>query len=271
MDKRSKPIPDAWRAPINDWLESLAASGLSEQTIRLRRAHVAKLSRAVGCSPNRLSASDLRKYLASGSWAAETRRAIHASFKSFFMFIGRCELTESLPRVKPAAPAPRPAPTDAYRQALHGADKRVYLMLRLAAELGLRRGEIARLHIDDIGRDLLGEALSVHGKGNKIRCLPCSSELAALMRSAAGANGFIFPGSDTGHLSPNWVGKLIAAALPGKWTAHTLRHRFATRAYDSSDDLLAVSRLLGHASVATTQRYIATDAARLRQVMSLAA
>ena len=41
---------------------------------------------------------------------------------------------------------------------------------------------------------------------------------------------------------------------PAPWTLHTLRHRFATRAYEATGDLVTVSRLLGHASVATTQR-----------------
>jgi hypothetical protein len=46
--------------------------------------------------------------------------------------------------------------------------------------------------------------------------------------------GWLFPGDEDGHLSPRWVGKLMAGALPDHWTAHTLRHRFATRAYRGS-------------------------------------
>lgn len=73
----------------------------------------------------------------------------------------------------------------------------------------------------------------------------------------------------------NWindrVGELAAEALPAPWTLHTLRHRFASRAYDATGDLVTVSRLLGHASVATTQRYVATGRARLREVAGAAA
>ena len=38
---------------------------------------------------------------------------------------------------------------------------------------------------------------------------------------------------------------------------HSLRHRYATKVYAATHDLAAVQRLLGHASVATTQVYVA--------------
>ena len=39
-------------------------------------------------------------------------------------------------------------------------------------------------------------------------------------------------------------------------SVHALRHAFATTCYRATGDILAVSRLLGHSSVATTMRYI---------------
>jgi site-specific recombinase XerC len=44
---------------------------------------------------------------------------------------------------------------------------------------------------------------------------------------------------------------------------HSLRHRYATRAYAASHDIDAVRVLLGHASVSTTQVYIAVADAEL--------
>jgi integrase/recombinase XerC len=51
------------------------------------------------------------------------------------------------------------------------------------------------------------------------------------------------------------VGKLVARALPDNWTAHTLRHRYATLTYRGSRNLRVVQTLMGHASILTTQRY----------------
>jgi integrase/recombinase XerC len=94
--------------------------------------------------------------------------------------------------------------------------------------------------------------------------VPVGDDLAAAI---AGADGWLFPGDENGHLSPRWVGKLMAGALPDHWTAHTLRHRFATRAYRGSRNLRAVQVLLGHSSVATTERYTAVDNDEIRAAM----
>lgn len=164
--------------------------------------------------------------------------------------------------MRAAAPAPRPAPDAVWSAAMAGADPRVRLMLRLAAEAGLRRAEIARVHRRDLTRGAAGAELLVHGKGAKLRVVPLGDDLAVAI---AAADGFLFPGDDEGgHLSPRWVGKLMAGALPDHWTAHTLRHRFATRAYRGSRNLRAVQVLLGHSSGATTERYTAVDDDEIR-------
>nr|WP_324684669.1 tyrosine-type recombinase/integrase [Mycobacterium sp. 94-17] len=65
-------------------------------------------------------------------------------------------------------------------------------------------------------------------------------------------------------MTPRHLGKLITRALPGPWTTHTLRHRFATMAYQASSDLRAVQELLGHTSPVTTAIYtkVADEAMR---------
>lgn len=47
------------------------------------------------------------------------------------------------------------------------------------------------------------------------------------------------------------------------WSAHTLRHRFATHVYSASQDILGLRDLLGHADVSTTMVYTRVAADKL--------
>ena len=123
-------------------------------------------------------------------------------------------------------------------------------MLLLAAYGGLRRAEIAALHHGDI----VDGVMRVHGKGGKVRTVPVHDRIASELPAG---DGYLFPGRDHGHLSPGQVGRLMSDALGPGWTAHTLRHRFGTRLYAGSRDILQAQSLLGHSSPATTQRYVA--------------
>ena len=222
-----------------------------------------RLARAMGGTPGDVTPARLIAWAGAQSWATETRRSVYASWRSFFRFVDESSLVEHLPRVRPAEPNPRPAPALAIRLALAASAPRVALMVRLGAEAGLRRGEIAQVHARDLVPDLGGTSLIVHGKGRRERIVPLTAGLAREVERAA-RGGWLFPGREGGHLSARRVGELMADALPGCHTAHTLRHAFATSAHAATGDLATVQDLLGHASPATTRRYIPRDVSRMR-------
>jgi integrase/recombinase XerC len=260
---------DVWQAAVDEWVRYLRAAGRAESTIRLRRLHIERALTWINRDPWSVTHDDLAGYMALNVWEPETRKSVRASIQGFYQWgelVGHVEVDPSrkLPSVTVPGGRPKPAPTPVVEKALAEADERVALMVQLAAYAGLRRAEIARLHSDDV----IGDSLRIKGKGGKVREVPLHPQLAERL---AGRTGFIFPGRDGGHLSPDRVGHLLSAVLGKGWTAHTLRHRFATRAYASERDLLSVQQLLGHSSVATTQRYtqVPDDALR-RAIMNVA-
>jgi site-specific recombinase XerD len=55
-----------------------------------------------------------------------------------------------------------------------------------------------------------------------------------------------------------------AAGLTGKVTTHSMRKTFGTRVYQATKDIMVAKELLGHQSVATTQKYIGVGMDALR-------
>lgn len=260
-----------YRPDLDAFLLHLAAAGRAGTTIELRRWHLERLFVWAEVPPFAITEDMIVSYMAQKGWAPETRKSVRASIRSFYQWGVRTKRikddpSENLPQVSVPMGVPHPTPTDVLDAALDAATPQVLLMLMLAAYAGLRRAEIAGLHSDDI----VGDTLVITGKGGRTRNIPMHPQLVAALE---GHTGYIFPGKDNGHLSPDWVGRLMARTLgeKNKWTAHSLRHRFATRAYAGQRDILTVQQLLGHTSVTTTQRYTeAPDDAKRRAVLSVA-
>lgn len=264
-------LTPTWAAAIDEWLVSLRAAGQPDTTIRTRRQQLSQLATSEHVDePWTATLDDLLAYLGAQRWAAETRHAHRSALRGFYAFAKRRGLVDvdpalELPRVRRTPPRARPLPEDHALAALAAADERQALMVRLAGEHGLRRAEIAVVHTRDVQADLLGYSLRVHGKGGRTRMVPLDDDVAAVILDAA---GYAFPGQIDGHLSPAWVGKLVQRLLPKGWTTHTLRHRFATAAYAQSADVFGVQELLGHASPATTLRYVQLPDDTARRIRS---
>lgn len=267
----AKPVPPAWALELRGFRSYLRANGHPETTTGLRMRQLSRFARDhASLEPYAVTLDDLVEWLSGKRWAADTRRAMRSALVSFYRWAedtGRAEAnpTARLPIVRPAQPRPRPALEADYRAALARASERETLALRLAAELGMRRAEVAVVHSADLAGEPGSWALIVHGKGQRRRTIPLPSGLAAVLRSLP--PGYAFPGHDHGHLSPEYVGKLVSRLLPPGVTMHALRHRFATRAYNIDRDVFTVQQLLGHASPATTQRYVQVSDSNMRRLV----
>ena len=59
----------------------------------------------------------------------------------------------------------------------------------------------------------------------------------------------------------------IAAGLNGHLATHSLRKSFAQRLYEQTSDIFAVQEMLGHKSIATTQKYLGVNYANVREAL----
>jgi len=255
--------------------KSLLASGKSGGTIDQRLGDVRRFAMM---HPDLLEAAraDLVDYFALGShWAPEYRKKVRASMRSFYEW-AQCEgYIETNPALvlKPVSirrSKPRVAPEDVVKRAFAESNLPLRAIIALAAVMGLRRSEIAALH----PRDRDGQQIRVRGKGDYIRLLtldPVTHQLLLKLEVEQGSACFYFPGRFGDHLHPCTVYKWIKDAIGHDWTPHSLRRRAATIGFAGTKDLRAVQEFLGHASVATTQLYVATSQDEIAAVAASAA
>lgn len=139
---------------------------------------------------------------------------------------------------------------------------------------GLRISEVCALPLGAI--DPERGVVSVVGKGNKQRMVPVGRPalhavarwLARRGELAAASRTEMFVGARGGRLDPRTVRgalhRLATRAGVRDIAPHSLRHSAATHVLDGGADLRSVQEMLGHASLATTQRYTHVTQERLR-------
>ena len=264
-------ISDSWNDALDQFTNHLVTVGHSVNTLTTRWYQLSKLARALPEGPDSVTEKQLVSWLASQNWNADTRHNTLSGIKVFYQWAkrsGYCKVdpSENLPKVKRPKRVARPVPEDVWLADRKRATYRVKLIIDLAALLGLRRCEIARIHSSGVIQNDGGWMLLVHGKGDEERVLPLSD---SLMKRLTAKEGWVFPSypDSSRHLTPDRIGKMIEKLTGGSWTLHQLRHRFGTIIWQRTHDLLTVQTLLGHESQQTTEICISFPDERLREVL----
>jgi integrase/recombinase XerC len=142
---------------------------------------------------------------------------------------------------------------------------------------GLRVSELVGLNWRDIDEEL-GMVMVRSGKGNKDRLVPVGEPaLDALklwrraMPIAWEPDGPVIVNLRGGRLTTRSVEMILqrriaAAGVSAGITPHGLRHCFATHMLGNGADLRSIQEMLGHASLATTQRYTHVSVNHLKEV-----
>ena len=216
-----------------------------------------------------------------------------AAIRNFTAWAVREEILASDPAAtltSPRADQRLPTPLDesdaralvnlARAEALDGSPSqmRTWAILELTYACGLRVSEVCALDVSSLNREAL--TVRVLGKGNKERVVPYGPPAQEALdhwlvrgrpQLAGDASGSaLFLGDRGGRIDPrvvrSMVHKMAAKAGGPDIAPHGLRHSTATHRLQGGADLRAVQEMLGHASLATTQRYTHVDTARLSAI-----
>ncbi len=154
-------------------------------------------------------------------------------------------------------------------------------LLELLYATGCRASEVSAMRLIDVH---LAEAFcTCHGKGGKERVVPLGRRAIAALRAwidgprrdaaarVEGQPAWVLLSSRGNRLSRMRVWEIVrlhadTAGVPSDIGPHTLRHSFATHLVAGGVDLRHVQEMLGHSSIATTQRYTHVDAGRLKGI-----
>jgi integrase/recombinase XerC len=232
----------------------------------------------------------LRRWLAHLTTRGYARSSLSrkaASVRTFYSWAHRRGLTTT----NPAALLARPAPASRLPSVLKPAEvarlaesppaddpigARDRAIIELLYSSGLRVAELCALDVGDV--DLEARQVRVMGKGGKERVLPvgdfAADALSAYLERTRGGmapDDSVHGSADPGEgpmffnrrkrrMTPRDVRAMMQRYVRGslgdrKVSPHTMRHSFATHLLQGGADIRAVQDLLGHASLATTQRY----------------
>ena len=245
-----------------------------DRTIKGLLAYLAAADRTVAGA----SRADLRGFLFQvGHRRSSATVALHVSaLRTFYRWLADLGVSTAAPTDALDLPAVShrlpmvPSPAATARIVEGPAHPRDTAILEVLYGAGLRVGELCRLDLPDI--DPAGSPLRIWGKGGRQRLAPIGPPAIDALRTwiavrPAASTPAVFLNQRGGRLSARSVRRIVAAAgaragQPGVHP-HTLRHAFATHLLDAGADLRAIQELLGHRSLATTQRYTHVSVAGL--------
>lgn len=254
-------------------LEELQRRNYSAATIRAYVSAVERFANHFHQRPDRLGPNHVRDFqfylIQERHVKAVTIGVQIAALRFFYTRVLKRRIPIDLlpcPKRNPP-PLPKVLSPDEVTQLINAASNlqsRAILMLLYSA--GLRRSEVAQLHVEDID----GERMLVHvhqGKGGKDRDVPLCPRLLETLREywrAKKPATWLFPRGRHGsneHLTDKSVWYAVteaarAAGLNKRVTPHMLRHSFATHLLEDGADLATIQLLLGHETLETTSVYL---------------
>lgn len=274
---------------LNDFIDDLIYRNVSKLTIDAYKYDVSKfiefmLDKKIKRASS-IKAEHIKSYLVACKRAGKSPASINRytiSIKSYCNYLCRKKIlpTDILLEIKlpkTTLKAPKiPTVEEINRIILQiDTDKETGLrdkaMLELLYSSGLRASELCNLALEDFKGDTI---VVKCGKRDKTRAVPITEEASKSIYSY-----LVVRGIEEGYLFLTELGRPLRRQLLNKIvcryarkadvssvTTHTLRHACATHLLDEGADLRLIQEVLGHSSIATTQRYTHLSSNKMQQM-----
>ena len=206
-----------------------------------------------------VSSTDIKQYLTKFRWTHKetTCNTNLGAIKSFFRYAsnvyGITNVASGIPEYKEKMPHRPFISKKDLDTILSNATQREKDIILMLAHTGLRCSELAGLRPENISPNL--SSITIQGKGGKIRTIPCNQTVQEIL-----SRHINFP---MNRKSIYNICKYSSLRVGMPLAPHTLRRYFATSLLGKGVSLLIISRLLGHSSVQTTERYLCIDSSFL--------
>jgi integrase/recombinase XerD len=256
--------------------EQFIAVWLSTKTsVHTRRAYASDAARFVAFLGGRplatVTVADMQGFVDSLTGAASSKGRTVGSVKALFSFgmrVGylRFDVGKAVkaPAAKDGLSARILSQEEVHAMLVHAPAGRDGVIIRTLYVAGIRAAELAGLTWNDVHANGDAGAITVFGKGSKTRVVRLSpkawAELARL-RGTAANDAPVFPSRTGRHLDTSAILRVVkriakAAGIDRAVSPHWLRHSHASHAIDRGEPVSLVQATLGHASLATTSRYV---------------
>ncbi len=299
------PSTAAWAESLAAFLDHLRLErGRRDNTVAAYRRDGEDLVRTLtgwGIDhPAEVELLTLRRYLADladRGYARATLARRAATIRTWFAFLAERgivarDVAALLQSPTPGRHLPRVLRVDEVTRLIDAPDaataagQRDRALLELLYAAAARVGEVCGLDLTDL--DLSQRQVRLDGKGGKQRIVPLGEPAVDALRtylavsrpvllaagSGAAAQDAVMLGVRGGRLGTRDARTIVERAARtagvGHVTPHTLRHTAATHLLEGGADVRQVQEVLGHSSLATTQRYTHLSRGRLREVHAAA-
>lgn len=258
----------------------------AEATIKSYREVFKLLQKETGILPlNQLNRHLLESWFLNGrikrNWTPTTFRHYHKRLNTFFKWLEKEKIIQENPLLNMELPKmesklPRTLSRDnasilldasfhiPYKYRFERFRNRAMVGLMLLA--GLRRSEVVKLKINDVSFETKTIFLN-QAKGHKDRLVPMNAKLFSMLdeyvkdrkRLNKQCLGFITAVQRDKPITGRAISNLTAhlrAYTKISFSAHTLRHAFATLMLEGGCDIYSLSKIMGHNRITTTTIYL---------------